>query len=75
MRIHELLAGHPLLETDQDNPGPGTSTPLATIAAPGAATGGVAGVAGAEPVDQEFPLTGFKPLRRLKHLKQGGLTA
>jgi hypothetical protein len=60
MRIHELLDGHSLRWTD---PGPGTSTPLATIAAPGAAS-----------VDQEFTLTGLKPLRRLKPLKRGGLS-
>jgi hypothetical protein len=67
MRIQEILAGHPLLETDpgqtdQDDPGLGTSTPLATIGAPGAA-----------PVDQEFTLAGLKPLRRLKHLKRGAI--
>jgi hypothetical protein len=65
MRIHELLAGHALLETEADDPGLGSSTPLATMAAPGAAA-----------VNQgEFKLAGLKPLRRLKSLKRGGLTA
>jgi hypothetical protein len=49
MRIHELLAGHLLHETDQDDPGLGPSTPLATIAA----------APGAAPLDQEFALTGL----------------
>jgi hypothetical protein len=64
MRIHELLAGHPILETDLDDPGTGTTTPLATIPAPGVA-----------PVDRAFALSRLKPLRRLKHLKGSGLTA
>jgi hypothetical protein len=75
MRLHELLAGHSLLEIDlgqteqDDNPGLGSSTPLATMAAPGAAaTGGVTGFAGAVPVGQEFKLNRLKPLRRLKRL-------
>jgi hypothetical protein len=62
MRLHELLAGHPLLETELDDPGPGTSTPLATIAAPGV-----------EPVAPEIALTSLKPLRRLKHLERGAI--
>jgi len=71
MSIHELLAGHHLRETEYDDPG--TSTPLATIAAPGAtAAGGVTGFAGAEPV-AEFALTRLKPLRRLKHLDRGAI--
>jgi hypothetical protein len=63
MRIHELLAGHPLRETDQDDPGTGTSTPLATMSAPGTV-----------PVDQEFTLSRLKPLRHLRRLKRGALT-
>ena len=77
MGILELLAGHPLHEeTEQDdNPGLGSSTPLATMAAPGAAaTGGVTSSAGAAPVDQEFALFRLKPLRRLRPFKRGGLT-
>jgi hypothetical protein len=63
MRIHELLAGHPLLEINSDDPGLGTYTSLATIAAPGVAP----------VVDPEITLTGLKPLRRLKRLDHGTL--
>jgi hypothetical protein len=65
MRIHELLDGHPLRETDMDDPDTGTSIPLATIVAPGAAP----------VVDPEVVLARSKPLRRLKRLDRGGLTA
>ena len=61
------MAANPIIN-HQDDPGPNTSTPLATIAAPGAtAAGGVTGLAGAEPVAPEFALTRLKPLRWLKH--------
>jgi hypothetical protein len=62
MRILELLHGHVLRETDpHDDPGLGSSTPLATIAAPGA-----------DPVvDPGVALARLKPLRRLKHLDRG----
>lgn len=49
MHIHELLDGHILHETDPvgrtelDSPGTGTTTPMATIAAPGAASPNQAG--------------------------------
>jgi hypothetical protein len=66
MRIHELLGGRPLRETEYDDLGTGTSTPLATIAAPGAAPG-------AASVDPEIALTSLKPLRRLRHLKRGAI--
>jgi hypothetical protein len=75
MRIHELLAGHPLLEIDQDdNPGLGSNIPLATMASPGARAAVSHGV-GAAPVDHEFVLSRLKPLRRLRSLRRGGLAA
>jgi hypothetical protein len=65
MRIHELLDGHILRETDPgqtdpDTSVPGTDTPLATIVAPGV-----------EPVHPEFTLARLRPLRRLKRLDRG----
>jgi hypothetical protein len=64
MRVHELLAGRTLIRETElaDNPGPGSSTPLATMAA-----------SGITPVDQEFALSRLKPLRRLRHLDQGAI--
>ena len=68
MLIQEILAGQPLMCEiafgQTDNPGPGTSTPLVTIAAPGAVP---------PVVDQEFTPTGLKSLHRLKHLKRGAI--
>jgi len=64
MRIHELLGGRPLRETEYDDLGTGTRTPLVTIAAPGAVP---------PVVDQEFTPTGLKSLHRLKHLKRGAI--
>jgi hypothetical protein len=64
MRIHELLAGHPLHEeTETDGPGLGSTTPLATMAVPGLT-----------PVDQELALSRLKPLRHLRRLERGALT-
>ena len=62
MRLHELLDDHILHETELDDPGLGSITPLATMAAPGVA-----------PVDQEFALSRLKPLRHLRRLKRGAL--
>jgi hypothetical protein len=67
MRLQELLVGYPIRETDlgqtnPDDPGLGSSTPLATMAAPGIS-----------PVDQEFTLPGLKPLRRLRPLRRSAL--
>jgi hypothetical protein len=75
MRIHESFSDHSNRETasgQTDDPGLGSSTPLATIAAPGAAGTGCAGTV---PVDQKFKLPGLKPLRRLKHPKRGNVVA
>lgn len=74
MRMQEFLDGHSLRETDEDESR--REHPLATVAVPGAATtGGVAGFAGAAPVYREFPLTGLKPLRRLKRLDRRTIAA
>jgi hypothetical protein len=67
MRIHELLDGYPLQETESDDqgtgPNPNPGTPLTAIAAPGTAS----------IADPEFTLAGLKPLRRLKHLNRSSL--
>jgi hypothetical protein len=68
MRILELLGGHILLETgpagqtDPDDQQPGTSPPLAIIAAPGTA-----------PIEPKITLIRLRPLHRLKHLDRGSL--